>query len=53
MPSKVSVTKEEVVADFKKSVEYKKEILEASWREFTKLLLSIVRGLLAQVCRWW
>lgn len=47
-PSKVSAAKEEGVADFKKSTEYKKEILEARREEFTKLLLSIVRGLLAQ-----
>lgn len=39
--AKVEAAKEEEVAD------YMREILEAGWGEFTKLLLSIVTGLLA------
>lgn len=46
-PLKVEVAKDEGVADFRRSTEYKKEILEAGWGEFMKLLVAVVKGLLA------
>lgn len=46
-PSKVEAAKEEGVANFKRSPEYQKEILEVGWGEFAKLLV-IIKGLVAQ-----
>lgn len=45
---KMEAVKEEGVADFKRSTDYNREVLEAGQEDFTKLLLAIVRGLLTQ-----
>lgn len=41
------MAKKKEVVDFKKSAEYKKDVLEVGQGEFTKLLLAIVKVLLA------